>query len=304
MPLVGKRIIRAVRVLLQVALMVLVGVVSYLVGRHHADKRASPITPLRDTLSVTHHHPNHPGPVHVPNTPGDACRILMKCFNEDGSIYEDLPTCHNNMKLILKYYHNTALFDAGLLVGFSSFHYETAPSGAKAISIYNVCVDPAYRQRGLAKRMLAEGVEEMRAYQKITGDKLLLALDVDLSTEMAAESFALYAKMGFLRGWQPCRSVADVDWRPVIEDPGNQMTKSPMAEILGSPKKYLEDEVMGGKPGLRLKPRGYSKEPINHFCMFRFYEEDWLTMGKYLAKPHQPKPSTSSNVTSTKEAVG
>jgi predicted GNAT family acetyltransferase len=172
-------------------------------------------------------------------------------------------------------------------VGFISFHIETA-SPSTAISMYNVCVDPAYRGRGIAKRLIADGVEEQRRHAKL-GSKLLLGLDVDLTTEFAAESFALYAKLGFLRGWQPCRSVGDVDWRPVLEQPASSLVRSPMADILAMPQKYLENEIMGKNPSQRLRSRrSSSSDPYSHFCMFRLYNESWMSMGKFLAEPWQP----------------
>lgn len=265
--------------------LVVIGLGSFFAGKRCAESVVSSKVSKEEEPTIIHHHPNKSAPVHVPNTDADACRILMICFPGADSIYKNLSECHDNMELILKYYHNSAIISKGQVVGFISFHLETA--GSTAISMYNVCVDPAYRNRGLAKRMIFEGVEEMRQHEKLD-KKLLLGLDVDLTTEFAAESFALYAKLGFFRGWQPCRSVGDVDWRPVIDNPESSLARSPMAEILASPKKYLDDEVMGKNPGPRLRSRSpNSQTPLTHFCMFRLYDESWYSMGKYLAATWQ-----------------
>lgn len=239
-------------------------------------------------IKMVHHFKNKPGLVHQVNSSMDACPILVECYPGVESIYANYSTCVENMPLILKYYDSSALVKDGHVIGFISYNVERDHQIPKnrAISIYNVCIDPVVRGRGLAKRMLAEGIEAVISHYSLLPESTLLALDVDLTSQMGAESFSLYAKLGFLRGWQPCRSVGDVDWRPLFTAPTSPAIQSPLSTILVDPVGYQQDILKGKNPTPRLPSRSQSSSgTFNHYCMFRFYQESWLTIGQMLVEP-------------------
>lgn len=270
---------------------------------------------IHKELRMAHHHVNKPGNVHTPNTERDACLILPGCYPDATGIYADVPTCHRSLNSLMTWLDSSTLLHGEKIVGFISFHRQQSrlPAGTRhVLLIYNVCVHPEYRGRGLATRLLEEGLEEMIDHYKLRGEqRLLLGLDVDLSSPMAAESFSLYGKLGFLRGWQPCRSVGDVDWRTMyFEDynkPGEKQNnreiivpeaiRHPLDRILWTPSQYDKDELRGGKPSPRLRSNSgtSSDAAYDHFCMFKWYGESWLAMGQYIAapfrKPSPPPPS-------------
>lgn len=224
--------------------------------------------------------------------PLNSCPMLYDCFPGDDSTFRNLASCQENMDYLGKYYDNTIALKDGKVVGFISCHVEYDPDNKNqvAFNIYNVCVDRKVRGQGLAKLLLEETVRATINYHKLQDKRVLLALDVDFTTEMAAEAFALYAKLGFLRAWQPCRSVADVDWRPIFNEPNSLAVQSPLPRILAEPTKYLNDEMKGERPSLRLRSRTRSTGPIfTHFCMFKFYDESFLTMGRTLKSGVSPQ---------------
>lgn len=261
-----------------------------------ATDSASSGPPFADTKEYTmrHHYTNQPADIHVvqegrTDGPLDNCEMLRDCFPGSNSIYQSHEECVRNMRLILRHYDSSIIIHRGRTVGFISFHVEVNPNDRRqhAVNIYNVCVHPAHRGRGLAKRLLAEGLEALLDHRQIRDKQLLLALDVDLTSPMAAESFSMYVKLGYMRAWQPCRSVADVDWRPLFKDLEAPAVVSPLPAILANLSRYVEDEVRGKKPRVHLPSRTSSSDPLDHFCMFKFYNESWYTLGRALASPYR-----------------
>lgn len=156
-----------------------------------------------------------------------------------------------------------------------------------AMFIYNVCVRPDRRGGGLGKRLVNEFVDQMvehyglEKWAKSTNFgglqvgstepvPLLLGLDVEWPTPMSAESFSMYAKMGYMRWWQPCGSVGYVDWANLSRTGHSKYLHSAMT----SPEE-LRKEIQDAKEA----PSRYSK---SHFCMFRYHSDSWLSIGKYL----------------------
>lgn len=243
-------------------------------------------------MAIVHHHPDKPVTVHQPGTDMDACRLLIHCFPEPGSIYQDHSTCVFNMSHLLKYLDSSALVHQGRILAFVSFHLRRDGPDRNAILIYNVCVDPMVRGHGFAKRLVGEGIEDMMTHHKLRGKRTLLGLDVDMTSAMAAESFSLYTKLGYLRGWQPCPSVGDVDWRAFFSDPPHAAILTPFNSILNDLPAYVRDEVEGRRPASRFKRLSQGSAAsvkYDHYCMFKWYNESWLAIGKALAAPFRAK---------------
>ena len=263
-----------------------------------------PMLPVeRDRLgvkdfSIEHMHPRSgDSPVHVQGTLRDACPILGDCFNDPESIFRDANTCDRNLRDLQAYYSNSAAFFSdvwgpdlrGKTAAFASFHVENNPDAPEqnAVLIYNVCVHPQARRLGLLRRLMTEGIESVVKKRNLDPKQTLLALDVDLLSPMAAASFSAYAKMGFWRAWQPCASVGFVDWRPVFQV-GPPASHSAITQLLEDAEGYRAS-VMKSDPadlrsrGVLMGTRQRSKpEVLNHYCMFRMYEESLLTMGQFL----------------------
>lgn len=252
-----------------------------------------------DAIVLVTHHPDKPGRVHEPDTAMDACRILQGCYPGENSIFTDRKTCHENMPWILRSFTSSALRHRGQVVGFVSFEMSREREGDAnvAIMVYNVCVDPALRSRGLARRLMQEGVEEMLDHHRLRGHNVLLGLDVNLTSEMAAVAFSIYAKLGFVRAWQPCHSVGDVDWRPLFK-PGHAATRSPLARLLADPDDYVRRVLSGTDTGPLLPSLSSPHKRVpDHYCMFKFYAESWHSMGTVLAAPFQPPPRAAGEGT-------
>lgn len=259
--------------------------------------RASSELAVADMKEYTmrHHYTNQPAAIHVveegrTDGPLDNCKMLRDCFPGASSIYNSHDECARNMQLILRHYDSSIVIHRNRTVGFISFHVEVNPNDRRqqAVNIYNVCIHPAHRGRGLAKRLLAEGLEALMDHRQLRDKQILLALDVDLTSSMAAESFSMYVKLGYLRAWQACRSVADVDWRPLFRDPEAPAVANTLPVMLANLSRYVEEEVKGQKPRAHLPSRTGSSDPLDHFCMFKFYNEDWLSIGRALASPYRP----------------
>jgi GNAT superfamily N-acetyltransferase len=246
-----------------------------------------------------------------PAGPLDNCPMLAECFPSADSIYASYDACHRSMKFILRHYDNAIVIDkeTGRSVGFISFHVERNPANKRqaAINIYNVCVHQEHRGQGLAKRLLSEGLAGVMEYYvdlrrrspPPLDEPILLALDVDLRSSMAAESFSMYAKAGFLRAWQPCRSIADVDWRPLyLADQRAESVSSPMASMLTDLSQYVANELEGRQSRRHLPSRSNSSNSsgnFDHYCMFKWHHEDWVTMGRAIALPFQPPEKEKIN---------
>lgn len=240
-------------------------------------------------VTMRHQYLNAPAIIYEAEGPLNNCAMLQDCFPEAEALYKNTKACHDTMLYLQRVYDNSIVLMQGKSIGYITFHLEVDPDNSKnkIINIYNVCVAREHRNKGIAKRMLEEGLEAMLDHYNLRGAKVLLGLDVELTTYMAAESFAMYAKMGFMRAWQPCRSVGDVDWRPIFNNPTVPAVQSPLNSILMDRERYLDEEIREKKQYAHLRSRSRSTKELTHFCMFKFYGESWYDMGKALAAPHQ-----------------
>lgn len=247
---------------------------------------------------IRHQHPGRANlPVHTLNTLEDACPILKDCFDSPDSIFRDTDTCESNLKDLKNYYSNSAAYFSsewgpelqGRTAAFTSFHVESDPDmpSRSAVFIYNVCVHPKARRLGLSRKLVTEGFDSVIKERNLDPKQTLLAVDVDLTTPMAAEAFASYAKMGFMRAWQPCASVGYVDWRPIFART-LPAESSAIMKILDTPQEYIKETMQAPaellrKKGVLLNTRQKKRpEKLTHFCMFRMYDEGFQSWGHTL----------------------
>lgn len=266
----------------------------------------------------------------------DACRILQQCF-VGSDVYGTPEVCKRSLDPTIKYYDSGFWVEMvegkeDRLVGFLSIHHDVAHKARSqwqrtqqnqpqqsddyhSLILYNVCIDEERRGQGVAKKMIPAFIDAMikhyklEKYAKATGREidaqtgkpippLVVGLDVDMTSDTMAEAFSLYAKLGFVRWWTPCSSVANHKWTALIDtqlawedgkqgpgvnekrdERGNvkkttgllptRMADFPLARLLWEPKSYL-------KNAFNL---GTGKKP-NHFCMYKFHNDSFHGMAK------------------------
>lgn len=235
--------------------------------------------------NTTIHQANHPKM--------DVCHILKNCFPE-GDVYGTDKTCHPNVDLTLRYYDSAFMVkDAGTenqrIVGFMSIYRDYNQwINQHALISYNVCVAPDQRGKGIAKTMIPKFMDALIDHYKIrhltdpklilhpSGDKkadkpLLLGLDVDFTSETSVDAMVLYAKMGFIRWWTPCKSVSQFDWSSVYLShlANNKNSSFALQQLIHDPASYIDSS--------------YSPEKkFSHYCMYKFYADGWSQFGKFL----------------------
>lgn len=220
----------------------------------------------------------------------DACIILSQCFksyhfNPDPVKFPENPykTCHSTLRSILRSYDSGFYFDGPRLVGFISSDYNNANSFSQ-ISLYNVCVRKEERGKGIAKAMVSgfiKSVIAMRIPKNIP--RIYIGLDVDFDTESAVAAFALYAKMGFNRWWEPCSNIGRFDFNTMerqllMANPpeNNNETESkapsflfPMSQLMLRRKESLKKQIYDLKGNV-----------FTHFCMVMLMgADDFGTVG-------------------------
>lgn len=273
----------------------------------------------------------------------DACRILQQCF-VGSDVYGTPEVCKRSLDPTIKYYDSGFWVEMvegqeDRLVGFLSIHHDVAYKARSqwqrtqqnqppqsddyhSLILYNVCIDEERRGQGIAKKMIPAFIDAMikhyklEKYAKATGREidpatgkpippLVVGLDVDMTSDTMPEAFSLYAKLGFVRWWTPCSSVANHKWTALIDtqtswedsNPGvterrdergnvkkssgllpTRMADFPIARLLWEPKSYLKNAFnlgTGNKP--------------THFCMYKFYCDSFHGMAKtILADPDSP----------------
>lgn len=293
--------------------------------QHRQLKTVETVKPAsnRKEIKMYHHFVDVGSDLHQPNTEMDACPLLISCFGENDrySVYGE-EHCPNNLDLTLKYYDSAYLVEEDGVnrkaVGFISIHHQRASeltrtriSPAKdqhALIVYNVCVHPEYRGRGLGKRLVPEFVDAMIKHYKLEsfaqsrGDNpddpppLIVALDVELDTPSSQEAFSIYARQGFIRWIQPCKSVAELDWR-IVNDTRGKI--HPLGQMLSADRgKYLREayrldpdngsiirtSLTRGpeRDGQGRVKKDQPKDPrlVNHLCMYKYYADSYGQIAK------------------------
>ena len=225
------------------------------------------------------------------DTDTDACIILSQCFKSyhfmpDPVKFPENPykTCHATLRSILRSFDSGFYFDGPRLVGFISSDFDNANSFSQ-ISLYNICVRKEERGKGIAKAMIPEYIKSVIATRTLKNiPRVYIGLDVDFDTESAVAAFALYAKMGFNRWWEPCSSIGRFDFNTMerqflMANPSeiiNNETEAkapsflfPMTQFMLRRKESLKKQIYDSKGNV-----------FNHFCMVMLMgADDFGTVG-------------------------
>lgn len=224
--------------------------------------------------------------LHKENTGMDVCNIMPQCFGESKT-HKTKESCHGPMQNVFKYYENGFLVEKGAkreedkVVGFCSI-YPYKGRDVTLMMIYNVCIGEGYRSKGWGKRIVMKTVEAVMQKHQIPAERVLMALDVDLRSPTAADAFAAYAKMGFMRWVGPCQGIHNYDFGPGIRSPlvNPPPLENNFVSLFRDPQAYIES-VYGG-----LKPQegesGKSFKYPTHFCMYKWYNDSFQEVGAHL----------------------
>lgn len=267
----------------------------------------------------------------------DSCRILQQCF-AGSDVYGSPDVCKKNLAPTIEYYDSGFWVEMvegeeDRVIGFLSIHHDIVYKSRNswkrsqgkqspqtddyhAFMIYNVCIDEERRGQGVAKKMVTGMLDAMvkhyglEKYAKSNGrdrdpktgkiiPPLLVGLDVDLTTDNMPEAFSLYAKLGFVRWWTPCASVAQHKWSPLIDaqisyaEENQGYAAYDRRDEQGNVKKYtgLLPTKIGDFPLARMMwgdsepylknafKLGSGKRPT-HFCMYKFYSDSFNSIGQ------------------------
>ena len=204
---------------------------------------------------------------------GDVCVLLSKCFSSkyfvpDPINYPENPLqpCHKTMKVILRAFDNGFYYEGSKLVGFISGE-SIHDVGYSAINLYNVCVRAEERGKGFAKAMVPEFIKQIvdKRVPK-PNPKVYIGLDVDFDTETAVSAFALYAKMGFNRWWEPCPSINDFDYH-VLERQNELANPPESSEKRPSLIFPMSQMMLRRRQTLTSQLHDEKGKVYNHFCM-------------------------------------
>lgn len=214
------------------------------------------------------------------NEDADACILLTQCFKSsyfapDPVKYPQNPLqpCHVTLRKILQSFDSGFYFRGARLVGFISSEYKNTDAFGKVI-LYNVCVRADERGKGIAKSLIPEYVKAVVA-KRISKrvPKVYVGLDVDFDTETAVSAFALYAKMGFNRWWEPCQHIAYFNFNRLEQ-------QSSLANVSNDSNRTptflfpMSEMVLARQSALNRRLFDRNGWPYTHYCMIMLLGAD------------------------------
>lgn len=161
-------------------------------------------------------------------------KMFYSCFPELSNYFPLIEGDQQDKQIVfvkrsLGVYDSGFMFEKDRLVGFiSSITREsvTDSNGQKrpVVELHNVCVRKEDHGRGLVKPLIRNYLQQYFGARGIRS--ALVGLAVGFDTPDAAAAFTAYAKLGFLRWWEPCLSLADFNIAKVInsEEPAFPMS--------------------------------------------------------------------------------
>lgn len=237
---------------------------------------------------------------------GDVCTILSDCFKSkyfrpDPINFPDNPmeTCHSTLRSILQAYDNGFYFDGPRVIGFVSSDL-SREADFTSINFYNVCVRREDRGKGVAKAMMSDYIKAVTDKQVEPGTRVYLGLDVDFETESAVAAFAMYAKMGFNRWWEPCPSIYHFDYKimerqlkmanPELDDPSEPASNRPSFIF------PMSQMILRRPDTLKQQIRDSRGNVFHHFCMVMLMgADDFGSVGRDIKELVQGSISKSKS---------
>lgn len=205
---------------------------------------------------------------------GDACFILAQCFksfapNNLGSPLNPYKSCHDELKRFLADHDNGFYYDGPRLVGFITAETNEESTYGKMV-LYNVCIRKEYRGKGVGKFLVPEFVKKVAEKRVTPNKKVYVGLDVNFESETSNAAFALYAKLGFIRWWQLCGRISDLDFKVLEEQESKAKASTPEYDF------PLAKYMLGGKDFISTQVKSYK-----HLCMIMMLDrDDFNSIGK------------------------
>ena len=204
---------------------------------------------------------------------GDACVIMAECFESYAADYIKSPlnpykSCHTNLKYILANYDNGFYYEGSRLIGFISSRTTNDAKHSKML-IYNVCIRKEDRGKKVGKLMVPEFIKTV-ADKRVpkTAPKVYVGLTVNFKSETSNSAFALYAKLGFIRWWQLCEGISQLDFKILEDQESKAKANSPEYDF------PMAKYILGGKDFIKTQVTDGKGKVFEDLCMIMLMEKD------------------------------
>lgn len=188
----------------------------------------------------------------------DPCELLQHCFDgfePDEKTYPNDPfkQCHLIVERKFSNLDNGFMFEGEKLVGFASIDYKDDHHIRAEMRVYNVCVRKDDRGKGAARQLvpqLIRSVKEKRV--TVPNIPVYAGLSVKFTTDSSALAFATYAKLGFIRWWQPCSGAHEINFHIIQSQESSTNPDFPVADYIlkrdQTMKKLFVPDASGAVP--------------------------------------------------------
>lgn len=240
---------------------------------------------------------SEPANMHLSSSSADICTFFPTCFpslhksDSDAEMQE----CRVSMRYNFQSYYTAIATDeaGGGAIGILNVKPIRGNPNVAALIIYNVCVHPEYRRRGIASRMLTEALPhimdlERQTYlrllekypQKYKNPPIVLALDVYWEDAYSAEAFAMYAKLGFTDHLQAVEDIEDLPFEKVASgELSDSSLLEKAADAVGEAALKVPDDGRVGSCFAMLKVVDKEKPPLRQQLV-----SNAVNLGKILRK--------------------